>query len=401
MVVMEVSSTTLVSLFIIVTCAALGPLCAAWCRGKVPDVVWLLLLGLLVGPSGLGWARLDEGVQMVRQIGMGLLFLLAGYEMQPRPLSGRQGRCAAFAWLVCLIVGFTIVWIFVPGVTWKVSAALAICLCSTALGTLLPILKQAGDAASPLGRAVLLHGAMGELGPVLAMSLLLSSGGAAHSAAVLIAFMIAALAAVLVPRRVLERVPWLGRTIAAGANTTAQTTVRFIFVLLTGLMALSAIWDLDVVLGAFAAGVIVRALTAEDHQLEQKLEVVAFSFLVPVFFVTSGMAISLTAVAAAPVLVVVLVAAILVVRGVPVWLLERSMVTGSGIEPERDRLRLGLYAATGLPIIVAVTEVAVSQGLMPEDIGSVLVAAGAVTVLLFPLIASLLDPEGRRVAASS
>lgn len=389
------------SLFVIACCAAVAPLLAALTRGRIPDVVWLLLLGVVVGPSLLGWATTTEGIAMVRQLGMGLLFLLAGYEMQPRPLGNRQGRSAAITWIVCLVLGFVIVLLGVPGVSWKVAIALAICLCSTALGTLLPILKHAGDSTSPLGRAVLLHGAMGELGPVIAMSLLLSSSGALHSAIVLVLFAVAALAAAALPGRVVARIPWVGRTVVAGANTTAQTTLRFIFALLTGLMALSAVFHLDVVLGAFAAGVIVRALVPDAHALDHTFEVLAFSFLVPVFFVTSGMAVSVDAILAHPVLLIGFVAMMLVARGVPVWAVERFTTTESGIDNARDQVRLGLYAATGLPIIVAVTEVAVAQGLIPEDIASVLVAAGAVSVLVFPLLASLLAaPDARKLAAA-
>lgn len=395
MVLLEVSSSALVSLFVIAVAAAIAPLLTSLVRGRVPDVVWLLALGVLIGPSALGWATAGEGVDMVRQIGLGLLFLLAGYEMEPRPLARRAGRSAAWLWLLCLAVGFGLVYLVVPGAEWKVAAALAICLCSTALGTLLPIIKTTGESDSPLGRAVLLHGAMGELGPVIAMSLLLSSKGALHSSLVLLAFAAATVAAAAVPRRIVEKLPWVGRAIDAGANTTAQTTLRFIFALLTGLMALSAVFELDVVLGAFAAGVVVRALTPDDeHLLERKLEVLAFSFLVPVFFVTSGMAIQVDAVAARPWLLVGFVAMIVVARGLPVFLGEKLFDTGSGLASDRDRVRLGLYSATGLPIIVAVTELATSQGLMPSDIASVLVASGAATVLLFPLLASLIGGRG-------
>lgn len=401
MIILEAGASELVSLFVIVLVAAVAPLLAALTRGRVPDVVWLLVLGLLIGPSVLGWAHGGDSISFVREIGMGLLFLLAGYEMPPRPLRSRLGRSATLTWVICLGIAFGIATVVVPGHSWQVAAALGICLCSTALGTLLPILKSSGEAGTPLGKAVMLHGAAGELCPVIAMSLLLSSRGALTSTLLLLAFAVATLLAAAVPARILNRVPWIGRTIEAGSNTTAQTTLRFVFVLLMFLMAVSAVFDLDVVLGAFAAGAIVRAFVPEDHSLDEKLEVVAFSFLVPVFFVTSGMSISVAAVAANPGLLVVFVALMLVARGLPVYLLDRFTNTGSGIESDKNRMRLGLYAATGLPIIVAVTEVAVSEGLMPADIGSILVASGGFTVLLFPLLASLLLPAAERASAGA
>lgn len=391
----------MVSLFVIAVCSAMAPLLTALCRKLVPDVVWLLLLGVVVGDSVLGWASISEGVTMVREIGMGLLFLIAGYEMAPRPLATRQGRSAALTWVICLITAFGIALLAVPSNSWRVAIALAICACSTALGTLLPILKQAGDDSTPLGRAVLLHGAMGELGPVLTMSLLLGVSGPLRSAIVLVIFMLISIAATTVPRRIVERIPWVGQTVKEGAETTSQSALRFLFALLTGLMALSEVFSLDLVLGAFAAGLVARALNPEGHKLEHKLEVVGFSFLIPVFFVTSGMAISLSDVSTEPVLLCAMVVTMLVARGVPVWLIEKFTTTGSGITTETDRMRLGLYSATGLPIIVAVTELAVHHDLLPKNIGSVLVAAGAVTVLLFPLLASLLDARNRRTASNS
>lgn len=391
MVPMSVSAHEMTSLFVIACCALLGPLLSTLTRKVIPDVVWLLLLGLVVGPFGLGWAHTTGGITLVRQLGLGLLFLLAGFEVDTAGLRGRQGGFALGSWLLSAIAAIAFAWLITPRATVQSAGALGIAVTSTALGTLLPIMKEAGATETPLGRAFFVHGAIGEVGPVIAMAVLLGSRSPLMTGLVLAVFVLAAVGAILVPVSVIQNFPGISRWILRGTNTTAQTMLRVVFVLLTGLMALSAVLDLDVVLGAFVAGIIVRVFTPHtDHSLDRKLTTVAFSFLVPVFFVTSGMVINLGRVATDWPLLLGFIAAILLARGLPIVLLERTGRTGSGITSTRDRVRLGLYASAGLPIIVAVTEVAVSENLMPTDLASVMVAAGAVTVLVFPLVANAL-----------
>ncbi len=187
----------------------------------------------------------------------------------------------------------------------------------------------------------------------------------------------------------------LHRVISAGQETTAQLTVRLVVLLLITLSLLAAAFQFDVVLGAFAAGFILRRLIPQGHRsLEHKLDGLAFGLLIPVFFVTSGMAIDPAAVASNPVVLVAFVLAIVVVRGGPILVatMTQRRRDGDGREfSRRDSVRMALYGSTGLPIIVAVTSVAVSNGHMSQANASLLVAGGALTVLLLPMAATLLD----------
>lgn len=222
-------------------------------------------------------------------------------------------------------------------------------------------------------------------------------------------FFAAALVVLVVPARLL-RVPGLGRALVRGTSTTSQLAMRTVLLLLAALMAVASVFGLDVVLGAFAAGIILRRLVdvlaaqlraggeTPDRGLAEvlthQLETVGYSVFIPVFFVVSGMAISVASVAGAPWVLVAAVASMLVIRGGGVWLSETVLHPSPGLTTAGERARVGLYAATGLPIIVAVTQVAVDNGLMAADISSVLVAAGAVTVLVFPLLAELVRSRG-------
>ena len=385
----------IVSLFLIAAAAAVAPLLSSLTRKRVPDVVWLLILGVIIGPNVLGLASLTEPISMFREVGMGMLFLIAGTEIDVEEVHGRAGKRSLLTWLACFGIGLAVSWVAVAasgttGVATATYIALAIALTSTALGTLLPILMEAGVMGTTIGKAVLVHGAIGELAPIIAMSLLLSARSPWAAATVLLLFALATVLAVAVPTRFILKHPAIGRTILHGAQTSQKTLMRVVMLILTGLMALSAVMELDMVLGAFAAGIIVRALAPGNFAMvEGELRTLGFSFLIPLFFVTSGMNISLSAVESYPLLLVAFVGAILVVRGAPIVLMEHFHGSVERVG-WRDATRIGLYGATGLPIIVAVTELGVSTDVLPSWLASLLVVAGAMSVLLFPLVAFLM-----------
>ncbi|MGW8815492.1 cation:proton antiporter [Gordonia terrae] len=391
------ATSVTVSLFWIALVAVISPLLSRMSRGYVPDAVLLLGFGILIGPHALDVASQD-GIDVLSQLGLGMLFLLAGYELDPKLLGGRTGRIAQISWLVSLLIALAAVTLVAVTLAlglgetgFTAHVAVAIALSSTALGTLLPILKQAGLERTRLGRAVMAHGAVGELGPVVAMSLLLTSRSIGAAVVVLLLFAIAALLISAAPQRILARVPGIGAAIREAAGGTVQLPVRVVVLLLVSLMTVASVFDLDVVLGAFAAGLILRRLIGPEHpQVGTSLEVIGFGILIPIFFVTSGMNIDVSAVASEPGLWVVLILAIAIARGGPVWAGAGRLDDGYFLRRPRERTQLAFFAATGLPIIVAVTQVAVASELMSDELASILVAAGATTVLLFPLIARLI-----------
>lgn len=378
---------TFTSLVWITGAAAVAPLAAGLLRRlRIPEVVLLLGLGIALGPFGLGLAHQDEPVALLAELGLGFLFFMAGLEVDPASLTGPAGRRAVLAWSASLVLALAWVGVLTRLGTVTAWVAVAIALTSTALGTLLPILRDGGLLEQPLGRLVMANGAVGELGPILAISLLLGSDGAWEGLISLAGFAVLAGllgGALVVWRRHGRVVPAL---VARGAETTAQAPVRLVVLLLVLLLALAGRSGLDVVLGAFVAGGIVRLLLPPDHErLLARLDGIAFGFFVPVFFVVSGMGTDIGAVVRRPVLLVLTFLTIVLVRGVPVWLAYRRSLPG------RQPLQLALFSATGLPIIVAVTTLAVGQGTLTAEGQSVVVAAGMLTVLVLPLLATLVD----------
>lgn len=377
-----------VSLLCIVAIAAAAPLLAGAIRGRpVPEVVLLVVAGSLIGPHGLGLAATGPEIDVLSELGMGMLFLLAGYELDPAEVAGPGGRRAVRTWLVSLILAFATVAALHAGGVAHAGVALAIAMTSTALGTLIPILKARGLTDGPIGRAVLNHGAVGELGPVLAMAVLLGVRGPGPSLLLLVVFLLVVVVVWAVPGRIL-RIGRVSAAIRSGADGPAQTTVRLVVLLLVALIAVAAVFDLDVILGAFAAGIVLRRMLPRgDPALEDKLSGIGFGLLIPIFFVVSGMGVDTSAVLAEPVVFLAFLGLLVLVRGVPV-------LVSTGRERDADgaalgwgaRIAIGAYGTTGLPIIVAVTGVAVAAGEMSAVTASVLIAAGAVTVLVMPLI---------------
>ncbi|MFD6674102.1 cation:proton antiporter [Rhodococcus zopfii] len=383
------------SLFWIVVAAVVAPLIAgAVPRRLVPEVVLLLVAGIVIGPNALGFAEVDGGIDMLRELGLGLLFLLAGYEIDPAELRGRGGRRALITWCVCMALALVTVAALGAAGLVRAEIAVAIALTSTALGTLLPILADRGLVDTPLGRSVLNHGAVGELLPVIAMATLLGARGALGSLLVLAAFAVVAVIVALLPPRILREGSQFLAFVRRTSMTTAQTSVRLTMLLLVGLITLAVVFDLDVILGAFAAGFILRrAIPTGDALLETKLDGLAYGFLIPIFFVTSGMAIDVRAVVGAPGVLGAFLVLLILVRGVPVFVSTR-LDRGAGFDTS-EQVQIALYSTTGLPLIVAVTGVAVAAGEMTNATASILVAAGAITVLILPMVAGLLRQSDR------
>ncbi len=382
------------SLFWIVLCSVLAPLVAGLLPRKlVPEVVLLLVLGVLIGPHVLGWAQTTAPIDLLRELGLGMLFLLAGYEVELRELSGSGGRRAWWTWLACLLTALLVVW--VVGLSGAIHAEIAvgIALTSTALGTLLPILKDSGMLNSPVGVTVMHHGAFGELCPIVAMAVLLGARGPVGAFVVLVLFALVAVVVSIFATRLRREGSRLLTVVRAGAETTGQTVVRLTMLLLVTLGALAVIVHLDIVLGAFAAGFVLRRLLPAGHAtLELRLKGLAFGLLIPIFFVTSGMAIDPVAVAQEPEVLVVFVLLIVLIRGGLVFVSERfanRAAPETHRRPMHESFAVGMFASTGLPIIVAVTSTAVSAGQMSPTTASILVAGGGITVLACPMAAIL------------
>jgi Kef-type K+ transport system membrane component KefB len=378
------------SLAFILGSAALAPLLLGLLpKVRLPEVVVLLALGMIIGPYGLELASVGTRIGFLSDLGLGMLFLLAGIEVDPLIVRTADGGKAVLAWVISLAVALGLMFVLAREFDISAWVAVAIAMTSTALGTLLPMLRETGLQSQRMGRLVVANGAIGEFGPILAMSVFLSGGTAFGGLASLLAFgAVAAVIGYLLVRHSprLERV---SAVVRRGTDTTAQAPLRLVLLLLVVMLAASTALRLDVILGAFVAGAIIRMLLPDDHGwFLARLDAVGYGFLIPVFFVVSGMGIDAGVLVDRLALTLFVFASILMVRGGSVYAVFRHL-------DRRPRLTLGLFSATGLPIIVAVTTVAVASGNMPQEEQSIVVAAGMLTVLCLPVLALALHrPDG-------
>jgi Kef-type K+ transport system membrane component KefB len=384
-------------LAIVVVSASAGTLAALiTSRGLVtPVVVVELLLGAVLGPHVIG-LHVDQFITFFSDLGLGLLFFFAGYEIDVHRILGEPLRLALLGWALSLALAYTI-----GGVLAAAGIVLSLlytgsALATTAIGTLIPILSDTGELRSRFGTYLLAAGAVGEFGPILLLTLLLSAQSVLHNTLILIAFVALAVGvAVFAVRSSSRTMPLFERTL----ESSSQLAVRWIVVLVFALALLAYELGLDLLLGGFAAGIITRQVlkTREMPAFDSKLNAVAFGVFVPFFFVVSGMKLNVEALfaSASSVLKMCLFFVLFfIVRGLPVLLLYRRVLDA------RERTALALMSSTQLPLVLAITTVASSTGHMRSSTAAALVGAAVLSTLVFPVLGLRLrgDLEAEREA---
>jgi Kef-type K+ transport system membrane component KefB len=357
-------------------------------RLRLPAVVLEIVAGIVLGPAVLGWVEVDQPVEVLSLLGLAFLLFLAGLEIDLAALRGALLRAATLGFAVSLALAI------VAGVALDLAGIadepllIAIILTSTSLGVIVPVLQDSGESSSRFGQLVTAASSIADFASVLLLTLLFSGEeSGAGTKLLLIGLFVLAIVAVGLAIAGAEHSRRLSAALVRLQDTSAQIRIRGAVVLLVGMVALAEQLGLELILGAFAAGAILnhldvdRGMTHPEFRL--KLAAVGFGVFIPVFFVASGVQFDLdalfasgSAIAAVP----AFLAALLVARGLPA-LLYRG---------ELDRRRViaaGLFQATSLPFIVAATEIGQELGLIDAATSAGFIAAGLVSVLLFPLIA--------------
>ncbi len=368
----------------IVVAGAIAGTFAAILTGRgvvVPAVVLELLLGVVLGPRVLG-VHVSEFISFFSDLGLGLLFFFAGYEIDPRVIRGEPLRLAVLGWVLSLALAYTIGGaLAVAGIVLSplyTGSAVA----TTAIGTLIPVLSDAGELRTRFGSYLLAAGAAGEFGPIVLLTLVLSTQSTIHNALILATFVALAVAVAVIAVRSSKRTLALfQRTL----ESSSQLAVRWSVVLIFALTFVAFELGLDLLLGGFAAGVIARQMLATDQMpaFDSKLTAIAFGVFVPFFFVVSGMRLDVSALfsSVSGVLKVGLFLLLfMVVRGTPALLLYRRVLTA------RERWALALMCSAQLPLVLAITAVATETGHMRASTAAALVGAAVLSTLIFPML---------------
>jgi Kef-type K+ transport system membrane component KefB len=377
------------SFLLVLTAAALAPIIAGIVGLRfrsivLPVVVVELLLGVVIGPQVLALAHTDDVLNAFAQLGLGFLFFFAGYEIRLEKIKGEPLKLAGKGWLLSLAIAYGLAGLL--EVTGVVISDLLVgsALVTTAIGTLIPILRDEHRLGGDFGRQILAIGAVGEFGPVMIVTLLLgATSNAAEQTVLLVAFVLIAVVTGLAATGTATR--WFD-FVTARMDNSGQLPVRLAVLLVFGLVVIAGDLGMDVILGAFAAGMIMALVIGErDAEVfDSKMEAVGFGFLIPFFFITSGMNLDVEALfgsVSGAIKLPLFFVLMLIVRGVPALLFYRKALPANQLKP------LGLLSATQLPIVVAITSIGLENGNMRPSTAAALVGAAVLTVLIFPTIA--------------
>jgi Kef-type K+ transport system membrane component KefB len=384
---LETGLTTLLVVSVVSACA---PFVAGLLkRVNLPQVVVLIVGGILIGPDVLDWAD-PPSIELLENVGLGFLFLMAGYELELNLFRERVGRLAIIAWLVTAVIAVSTTGLLAALGLVNAFVPVAIGLTTTAFGALLPILRDNDMLSGSFGRFILPAGAVGEFLPIVSIAIFLSANGKFLGLTSLVAMSLVALLLSWLPR--IARGRRLAQIARDGEHATAQITLRITLCLMFLLLVVASDFGLDVVLGAFLAGAVLRRWAPGDVQsLETKLDAVGYGFFIPVFFIYSGMTLDLHSIAEAPMRLLVFLFLLFAVRGVPALFLYRRDLGGS------QRLQMTFLTATALPLLVALAQIGLSSGHMLPENAAALVGAGVLSVVFFPGVAVALHKRGGHV----
>jgi Kef-type K+ transport system membrane component KefB len=373
-------------LLLIAFVAMLAPLLAELPSGfRLPVVVLEVILGILIGPHVFHLASPDGMIGTLGELGLTFLLFMVGLEIDFDKIRGRPLSLAVGGWFLSFFVALVCMFFFsVIGLIQSPPLLAAVALSTTALGVLAPILRDRGELNTDFGIYMVAAAAAGEFGPLVVISMLLIP---THSTFVHALFMVTFIIIAFVAANIAlnTRASPLLDILTRTMQSSGQLPVRICILLQILFVALAAKFGLNIVMGAFAAGIVVKLAIKgkEGELLRHKLDAIGYGFLIPIFFIVAGMKFEISALWSAPlapIQVMLLLGLMLLVRGVPLLLYKKELT------PE-EQLPFAFYSATGLPLIIVISEIGVSSGLMPPDRASILVSAGMISVLLFPVLA--------------
>lgn len=373
--------------FVLAIAAVLPLLLALFPALHVPGPLAEIVAGVLVGPSALGWVRPDGTIAAFAVFGLSFLLFLAGFEVDVRRFRGEIGRKVIATLSVSLVLAGAVAAAFAV-VGMHGVALVAIALLATSLGLVVPVLSDAGALHRPVGVFTVATASAGEVAAVTALSVGNAGSETPLGTKILLfGLLVASLAVVASAVVGAAHVHRLGALVRRLADTSAQLRVRLTVLLVAGVAVLAETLGFEAILGAFLAGVLLRTIDPDPElthpRYPVKLEAIGFGFLIPVFFVTSGMTLDLTGLLADPSAftgVPMFVAALLVVRGAPALIFRRELT-------RREVAASALLTATSLPFLLTVSAIGVEMALIPPATAAALVCAGVVSVLVFPAVA--------------
>jgi Kef-type K+ transport system membrane component KefB len=354
---------------------------------KVPAVVLEILGGVLVGPAVLGWAHLDVAVNVTSDLGLGFLLFLAGFEIDLRLFDRRALAVVGRAFVLSVALALLVAYGLQMASEIRDGLLVGITLMATSLGVLMPILKDVDQTETVFGRLIMAAGSVAELAPLVLLSVFFSakSTNPPVELGLLAGFVGFTAVAVVVTQRVRVWAP-LRDAVLRLENTSSQLRVRVAITLALAFGVVAEHFGLAMILGAFLAGLIVRRTDetpASQAEFRGKLEAIGFGFLIPVFFVSTGVGLDVSSLfgsTRAMLDVPIFLVALLLVRGLPAVLYVHIVGRARAVAA-------GFMQATSLTFIVVATTIGVETHHQRSSTAAALVVAGLLSVIIYPPIA--------------
>jgi Kef-type K+ transport system membrane component KefB len=367
---------------------------------RLPSVVLEIVAGIVIGPSVLGIVEVDQAIEVIALIGLSFVLFLAGLEIEFDKLRGQVLRVTAIGFALSFGIALVVAFGLKAGGLVETPLLVAIILCATSLGVLMPVLKDAGEISTTFGQLIIEAATIADFGAIILLSLFFSGEGGLGATLLLLGALALLAIVVYLAVRGAEGSARIRRDLVRLQDTTAQIRVRAAIVLFVGFAATAETLGLEVILGTFIAGVIISLLDRDEvmthPDFRRKLEAMGFGFFIPVFFVASGVRFDVDALVADAsnlIMLPIFLGALVLVRGLPA-LLYRRLLDG------RRVVVAGLMQATSLPFIVAATAIGLELGLVDAAESAALIGAGLLSVLIFPLVGLTLL-RGRESVATS
>jgi Kef-type K+ transport system membrane component KefB len=365
-------------------------------RLRVPAIVLEIVAGILVGPQVLGLLQVDEVARFLGLLGVAFLLFLAGVELDLGALRGRPLRLGVAAFFVSFALAAAGAFaLHVAGVD-STPLLVAVALCSTSVGIVVPVLRDTGNLHTDVGTLVVAAGAVAEFASIALLGVLfVVPVESAFQELVVLALGLAVLAVFVL---VIVGLGWglrhaaawkSGQSVAARLDlTTSQISTRFVVMVVLGAATIAAVFGFEVILGTFLAGILFGALirgSEREPLYSTRLDAIGFGFFVPIFFIVSGMRLDIRAALTPGGLLAVLgfLIVLVIARAIPT-ILFRHELDGRGL------LASGLMLATNVSFVVVAADLGVEAGLVPSSVASSMVLAGLVSAVLFPALSQAL-----------
>jgi CPA2 family monovalent cation:H+ antiporter-2 len=378
------------SLFLVVLLALVIPIFMARFQiSNVPTAVAEIIVGIIMGSSGFNLITSTHDLTFLSNLGVILLMFLSGMEIdfdllqrKNNPKGKSQAgktvdplKTAITAFIGIVIMAFVLAYVLrLTGLFSEVMLA-AIILMTVALGVVIATLKEKDILGRPIGQTILLTAVLGEVIPLLLLTIYASiNGGNAEQLWLIILLFVAA---IFLLRRFKQPYLWFAKI----TKSTTQLDIRLAFFLIFALVTVAETVGAENILGAFLAGVVMKLLEPSEAT-KDKLTSIGYGFFIPIFFIMTGVGLNLRSLFAHPsslMLLPVLVIFLFIAK-VPV------LLTYVRYFQKKNAFAGGFLTATTITIVLPTLQVARKLHAITSTQSDAFILAAVIVCILSPIV---------------